>query len=369
MPAEVVDLVEIRAVEMRAADKPLRVEAKYDERGRLVEGVVRGVKILGTSSPNPPVGRSGVRRTRYSDAALLEAERLYEGLQSYIDHPANRDPNGERSYRDRFGRFRNVKAKPGDGLYGDYVVNPRHPVAEQFLWDAENNPAAVGISHNARGTGSVQGDEFVIESVKFARSGDVVTEPATTVSLFESKENPMGGTAPTTPAPTTNAPAPSTTPAPASTPAPAPAAPATTTMQVPVTVVESRPAPSASAAASTQPTTVELLEQRLNRLEESLKAEKAESDKLRVQLAGRERKERVDALLIEARLPGHAVTEVFKVQLLEAKDDAAVKALLEDRKRIAWHQSPGAPPSGSAASVGVVETSEQFLESIKKGGR
>lgn len=340
-----VDLIEIRATD--TIGKPSRVEVKRDERGQLVSAVVRGVKVLGARSSN---GLRGAKLTRYSDAALVEAKKVYDGLKSYTNHPANRDPNGERNVEHLLGFLENLEARSGDGVYADYTVVPTHPFAPTFVWLAEHRPAGVGLSHNARGAGSVQGDEFVIESIKSARSADVVTEPATTVSLFESKETPMG--APTAPA------------------TPAPASPATPAQ--PVAVVESKPADQPKPGATSVPDDiVALVEARvMAKFDEKLKAKDQELDKLRVQIAGRERKERVEALLLEARLPAHAVTEVFRGQLLEAKDDAGVKALLEDRKRIAWHTTPSSPPAagGDAKPIDSPEDAAKFLREFK-GGR
>lgn len=350
MPGTVVDLIEIRATDLLG--KPSRVDVERDSLGRLTSAVVRGVKVLGATSTN---GLRGARRTRYADSALVEAAAAYNNLKSYKDHPANRDPNGERSVDDLLGILEGAKAKHGDGVYADYVVIPTHPYAETFVWLAQHRPHLIGLSHNARGSGHVQGDEFVVESVNGARSADVVTEPATTQSLFESRnqETAMNGTTPA-PAPTS---APASPPPPA---AGAPSAPASS----PVQPIESKTPASTPAPAGD---VVALFEARLAKVEGALSAEKVESDKLRVQLAGRERKERVDALLLEARLPAHAVTPVFQQQLLEAKDDASVKALLEDRKKIAWHQSPGAPPSSPGATA--IQTTDQFLESIRQSGR
>jgi len=91
--------------------------------------VVRGVKILGQVSKN---GRT------YKETAMREAAALYEGASVNIDHPDGR-PDQPRSYRDRFAIVKNVHFREG-GLWGDLHYNPKHAVAEQFAWDAENAP-------------------------------------------------------------------------------------------------------------------------------------------------------------------------------------------------------------------------------------
>src|SRR5690606_38992070 len=92
--------------------------------------VIRGVKIIGFESVN---GRS------YSKAALQQAIGLYEGIKVNVNHPPRGLESAPRSYADRLGVLRNVKLEK-DGLRGDLHYNPKHPLAEQLLWDAENAP-------------------------------------------------------------------------------------------------------------------------------------------------------------------------------------------------------------------------------------
>jgi hypothetical protein len=141
-------------------------------------GVIRGVKLIGFESRNNRI---------YPPKVLKEAVHLYEGAKVNIDHP-ERGPGQERKYSDRFGAIKNVRFVEGQGLYGDFHFNPHHPMTEQVLWDAENNPEALGFSHNATlRLGKPQGGKEVIESIVQIRSMDLVADPATTTSLFESE--------------------------------------------------------------------------------------------------------------------------------------------------------------------------------------
>lgn len=136
--------------------------------------VLRGVKVLGLESAN---GRS------YSPQSLREAAKLYNGKPVNVDHlEGNR-----RSYRDRIGKLANVELR-GDGLYGDLLVNPKHPLAEQLFWDAEHAPENVGLSHDAHGRTVVRGGRVIVEAIESVRSVDLVAEPATTRSLYEDVE-------------------------------------------------------------------------------------------------------------------------------------------------------------------------------------
>ena len=142
-------------------------------------GVIRGVKLIGFESRNNRI---------YPAKVLKEAVHLYEGAKVNIDHP-DRGPSQERKYSDRFGAIKNVRFVEGQGLYGDFHFNPHHPMTEQVLWDAENNPEALGFSHNATlRLGKPQGGKEVIESIIQIRSMDLVADPATTTSLFESQD-------------------------------------------------------------------------------------------------------------------------------------------------------------------------------------
>lgn len=141
--------------------------------------MIFGVKVLGLQSAN---GR------RYLPEALARAASLYEGKPVNVDHQDGR----QRSYRDRIGKVANVRLD-SDGLYGDLIINPKHPLAEQLIWDAENCPENVGLSHDVQGRTRATSDGVVVEAIQHVRSVDLVAEPATTRSLYEGYEVNDGG--------------------------------------------------------------------------------------------------------------------------------------------------------------------------------
>ncbi|NLS95774.1 MAG: hypothetical protein GXX96_26875 [Planctomycetaceae bacterium] len=152
-----------------------------DSRGLAVHfdrerGVIRGVKILGLQSRN---GRT------YRPDALSRAVPLYEGVKVNVNHPKAAS-DGPRDYQDRIGVIRNVAARAGEGLFGDFHFNPKHALAEQLLWDAEHAPQNVGFSHNVLARTSREGDTLVVEAITRVHSVDLVADPATTRGLFES---------------------------------------------------------------------------------------------------------------------------------------------------------------------------------------
>lgn len=145
------------------------------------KGIIYGVKVIGFDSKN--------NRT-YTAPALREAVSLYDGAKVNIDHP-ERDALQPRKVQDRFGVLRNAKFVEGSGVFADLHFNPQHALAEQLVWDAENNPSAFGLSHNAMGTpGRRVNGKQTIESITAVRSVDVVADPATTNSIFEHQEQP-----------------------------------------------------------------------------------------------------------------------------------------------------------------------------------
>ncbi len=157
---------------------PLDILQEYsDNRGVALRvdrqrGIIQGVKLLGTVSKK---GRE------YPPAVIAKAAPMYEGMRVNIDHV---DPGQRRSLRDRIGIVKNVGIKE-DGLYGDFYFNPKHALAEQVAWDAENAPQNLGFSHDTRGVVRNLAGRAVVESIEKVLSVDLVANPATTDGLFE----------------------------------------------------------------------------------------------------------------------------------------------------------------------------------------
>ena len=140
-------------------------------------GIIKGVKVCGTKSRN---GR------RYTMEALVAAIPLYENSAVNIDHPRD-DPDEQRSSYDRFGVIKNVRAGK-DGLYGDLHYLKSHRLANSVVEDAKRGLNVFGMSHNASGDGYTENDGTrVIDRILEVRHVDLVADPATTNSLFESR--------------------------------------------------------------------------------------------------------------------------------------------------------------------------------------
>lgn len=139
------------------------------------QGILRGVKLIGLTSRN---GR------QYKPEALVGAKSLYEGAKVNVNHPKG-GPLSPRDYQDRLGIIREVNFRAGLGLFGDLHFNPKHPLAEQLVWDAEHNPRNVGISHNVLARVSKDGEQTLVEEITHVQSVDLVADPAATRGLYE----------------------------------------------------------------------------------------------------------------------------------------------------------------------------------------
>jgi hypothetical protein len=141
-------------------------------------GVIHGVRILGFYSRN---GR------RYSESCLQESVHLYENARVNVNHSDNPHQN-TRDYRDRIGSLFNVTFCSGEGLFADFRYNPKHPLTEQMLWDAEHAPENVGFSHHIEAETVKDGNSILVTAIRRVISVDLVADPATTNGLFESRK-------------------------------------------------------------------------------------------------------------------------------------------------------------------------------------
>lgn len=148
---------------------------RYD----LAKGEVYDVRVLGARSKN---GHDYPETTRRAVLPLLE------GATVYIDHPKGKG-NG-RSLRERFARLTGLEDR-GDATYAKKLTfNPHHEYAPTFCWLLANDPDGIGLSINARGDTKRVGGRELVERINHVHSVDLVDNPATNKSLFESTMNP-----------------------------------------------------------------------------------------------------------------------------------------------------------------------------------
>lgn len=147
-----------------------------------LKGVAYGVKVVGFVSKN---------NRYYKPSALRSAVPLYEGVKVYLDHEEEGKNKLGRKILDKFGVLRNVRFEENLGIFADLHFNPKHAYAESFAWDAENDAESLGLSHHAStltARGRDREGRIVIEQIVKVKSVDIVPDPATTQSLFESDE-------------------------------------------------------------------------------------------------------------------------------------------------------------------------------------
>lgn len=142
-------------------------------------GYIDGVLICGVTSRN---GRD------YPPTVLARDYAKYESA------PVNADHGDESTVGRRLGWFSDVKPGADGRPRGRLNILKSHPLAESVFEAAERNPSLFGMSHVAVcGTKRVNGRETV-ESINRVLSIDLVADPATTKSLYESytrAERPM----------------------------------------------------------------------------------------------------------------------------------------------------------------------------------
>ena len=143
---------------------PIRVDAE--------KGILYDVLFLGHSSRN---------KADYSREVMQEALTQYDGALSYAGHTRDgSNPDPEKA----FGVPRNCRVAE-DGIRGEYHFPPKHRLAEDLVWRAQNAPRSVGFSHDAECDYTIQNGRRCVSKICRVFSVDYVTRPATTKGLFE----------------------------------------------------------------------------------------------------------------------------------------------------------------------------------------
>lgn len=291
------------------------------------EAVFSGVKILGSISQN---------KRRYTMEAKQAALPMYEGIKVNLNHPSRASES--RKFEDRFGKLVNVRMD-GEDPVADLRYNPKHPLAETAKWWAENEPDCLGLSHNAVGQGHDENGVFVVEKIVAVRSVDLVADPATTKGLYE---DTMPDTIPDMPADGAVAAEPE-------------ADFRDHLFNAFKAVQDSDPDMANKILAMLKlkdaPEEEDDEEDVGDAVADAIlpddkkKDEKKEEAKESVRLVAKYKSR--DKLLAEAKLPGQLLTAVFLESLLAAKDEKAMKSLIEDRKQVGSIQRPRSSSPGS----------------------
>lgn len=137
--------------------------------------ILKNVVVLGPVSTN---------RRKYSVETQQKALPLFEGIRAYVNHPKMNEMNEPRDMRDLVGEHKNIRMV-GDRTVSDLHLLDNATVRDVVLPVAESKPHLVGNSIVARGKMVKEKDGTDnVEEILAVRSVDIVTEPATTKSLF-----------------------------------------------------------------------------------------------------------------------------------------------------------------------------------------
>ena len=163
---------------------------RIEERHTLAAGKVDRSGIYPIVRDVPLCGPVSANRRRYLVSAFAgDRVKRYENVKGYINHGRAREPRG---YEEHLFNVINPRHRADGMPVGDLKVRPKHPMAEQFLLDAEHDPESCGMSHVAEceTVTSPDGWEEITEILEVI-SVDLVTDPATVKGLREHKARPM----------------------------------------------------------------------------------------------------------------------------------------------------------------------------------
>jgi len=280
----------------------------------VVEGnTIQNVSLLGPRSLNGRV---------YTQDAMQDAVRLYNGVQVFADHPGYGDLTGTggRKFMDLAGKILNTRLS-GDRVRGDVILIEGEPVGDKLKTIAEQMPDLVGFSHRAKGEVEAAEDGTVIvKRLTEVSALEIVVDPATTNGLFESIiEVPEGSTLEQE-------------------------APAMEMKDLTLKQLRAeRPdlVDGISSAAVTEAAADGAEQEALTELKATVATLTTENDGLKTAVDGfeasealRERDALISTKLADAKLPEQAITERFQGDLQRAKDEAEVDAIIADRQAL-----------------------------------
>lgn len=145
--------------------------------------IIEGTVLITAVSQNG-AGKGG---RRYSDEALRKIAAMSEGLPAYLNHVPSEQAFKPRDIKDLIGVHRNVRLHLHEGK----ITSDLHVMAHQaplVFGIAEKLGDHVGNSLVSRGLVQMEGDTEVVKDVVAVRSADLVSDPATTKGLFESRQ-------------------------------------------------------------------------------------------------------------------------------------------------------------------------------------
>ena len=146
------------------------------------KGIIYGVKVLAEESRNGFI---------YPQSTRVKAHRILEGLRVNIDHLKSKNEKDDILFTSWFGKLINVREGKA-GTFADLKFNVKHLLAESICYAAEELDDTLGMSINGRGLpgGRTKDGKIIVGEITRLRSCDVVADPGSTVTLFESAMEP-----------------------------------------------------------------------------------------------------------------------------------------------------------------------------------
>lgn len=280
-------------------------ESKIDKENRLIRGVV----LLRSSSSNRYF--QGSVGTKFSEAFLEGVASQATGTKAYIDHKSQAEmakTQGVRSVRDLLGYYESGRMEGGVPKANIKYLAGQSEFVESLL---EDMPDKIGLSIVANGDMAYDRGTKIAEGIscKKLKSVDLVTETGSTVNLFESdngneEDNNMDYKDVTIQQLTENRP----------------------------DLIEGLKKSILDEVSKTGE--VETLKKNISELQEANKILKQKNDEYIVKGKAAEKTEEINALLEESKLKEEFITDTFRETLSDAKDEKAMKALIEDRKKL-----------------------------------
>jgi len=314
------------------------IEMNLDKEAR----VISNVAILRPTSSNAYI--KGTKGTIFSEQALNDTAQLITGNKFYIDHPGeqeDKDNRGVRRIRDLAGYFESGRVD-NNIVRADIHYLKIHA---EFLEDlVENMADKIGLSIHAFGPMTIDKDRNIgiAESIRKLVSADLVTETGSTINLFESKHK------------------------------------GEEEEEMDYTKIELK------ELRESRPDLIEAVQkevredmqndEELKTLKESGEALKKENtdlkkkvDESEVKEAARNREMKILELIEASKLKDKKeyVTPRFMESLREAKDEADIKALIEDRVKLIEQSRKGVKGMGDKGDPDKEQTKE-VLEAKKK---
>jgi len=148
---------------------------------KVIGNVIHNVAVLGPRSSNGK-GRD------YTEQYHESARPKYEGIVVAPDHPSKNNP---RSSLDALGKLTGLYTEVKDDGPHTYakkwIINPKHPRAEQILWAAEHMPETMGLSHDVFASGVIDKSTGRFKALECKQANEValVGKAGTNKNLFE----------------------------------------------------------------------------------------------------------------------------------------------------------------------------------------